>query len=220
MSQSVALTTQDREPVVSRWLYRLFKWSTIMPTYWTYFRGRRHGLDRVPMKGRLLVVCNHASDLDPFIVGSCVGRPVAFMAKQELFEVPGLSQFISMYGAYPVNRGAGDRAAMKAAIKAVESGWATGLFIEGTRTTDGRIHDPKLGAAWIAAHTQATILPVCLWGSHEIWPTGGSKMPHSTPLTFRVGAPIPPPSSTKRAALEAVTQECAEVINALHDLGR
>jgi 1-acyl-sn-glycerol-3-phosphate acyltransferase len=220
-SAVVATNRRDREPAISLWLYRMFKWPIIMPIYSTYFRGRRHGLKQVPQKGRLLVVCNHASDLDPFIVGSCLDRPVSFMAKQELFEVPGLKQFITLYGAYPVKRGAGDRAAMRAAINAVETGWATGVFLDGTRTADGRIHDPKLGAAWISAHTQATILPVCLWGSHGIWPKGSSaKLPASVPLTFRVGTMIPPPATTKRHDLEAVTQQCAEAINGLHDLGR
>jgi 1-acyl-sn-glycerol-3-phosphate acyltransferase len=219
MTSQIELPDQpDREPFVSLMLYYLFKWSFVSPMLHTYFRGRIYGAENVPMKGRLLVVSNHASDFDPPIVSNCVGRPVAFMAKQELFEVPVLKQAIQLYGAYPVKRGAADRSALKAAMASIENGWATGVFLDGTRTPDGRINDPKQGAAWLAAQTQAQILPVCLWGSHEIFSQG--KNPRSVPLTIRIAPPLAPPPSTDRAALNAVTQKCAEIINGMHDLGR
>jgi 1-acyl-sn-glycerol-3-phosphate acyltransferase len=217
MSQLVKTT--DREPLISLMLYHLFKWSIVSPVFHTYFRGKIHGAHHVPNKGRLLVVSNHASDFDPPIVSNCVGRPVAFMAKEELFRVPVLKQAITAYGAYPVKRGSADRSAMKSAVASLEQGWATGLFLDGTRTRDGRIHDPKIGAAWIAAKTQSLILPVSLWGSHQIFQKGSSR-PRSVPLTVRIGAPIAPPSSTDRAELDRVTQECAKIINELHNLGR
>ncbi len=213
------MPTPEREPLISLWLYYLFKWVIISPTLHVYFRGRIYGAEQVPKTGRLLVVSNHASDFDPPILSTCVRRPVAYMAKEELFQVPVLKQAIRIYGAYPVKRGSGDRSAMRAAIAAIDAGWATGIFLEGTRTPDGRIHDPQLGAAWIAAKTQSPILPVCLWGTHSILPKG-STLPRSVPLTIRIGELIPPPASSDRAELEAVTQRCATTINALHDLGR
>jgi 1-acyl-sn-glycerol-3-phosphate acyltransferase len=208
----------EREPFASLVLYHLFKWSVVSPVLHTYFRGRIYGADNVPQRGRLLVVSNHASDFDPPIVSNCVGRPVAFMAKEQLFRVPLLKQAIQLYGAYPVKRGAADRSALKAAMTSVEQGWATGVFLDGTRTLDGLIHNPKHGAAWLAAKTQAPLLPVCLWGSHAIFSQG--KCPRSVALTIRIAPPIAPPTSTKRADLEAVTQACANVINQLHALGR
>ena len=213
------METPEREPLVSLWLYYLFKWMIISPTLHVYFRGRIHGAERVPAKGRLLVVSNHASDFDPPILSACVRRPVAYMAKEELFQVPGLKQAIRLYGAYPVKRGAADRTAMRAAIASIDAGWATGIFLEGTRTADGRIHEPKLGAAWIAAKTQSPILPVCLWGTQGILQKG-SALPRPVPLTIRIGELMPPPVSSDRAELEAVTQRCAAAINGLHDLGR
>ncbi|NEQ86234.1 MAG: 1-acyl-sn-glycerol-3-phosphate acyltransferase, partial [Moorea sp. SIO2I5] len=79
--------------------------------------------------------------------------------------------------------------------------------------------NPKLGAAWIAAQAQAPLLPVTLWGSQAIVKKG-SLMPRSVPLTVRIGELIAPPSSSNREELQAVTQQCAAAINALHDLGR
>jgi 1-acyl-sn-glycerol-3-phosphate acyltransferase len=184
-----------------------------------YFRGRVYGRENVPQQGRLLVVSNHASDFDPPLLSCAVGRPVAYMAKEELFRVPILKQAIQAYGAYPVKRGTADRAAMKAAIASVQSGWATGVFLDGTRTPNGRIQDAKIGAAWIAAKTHSPILPVSLWGTHSIFKKG-SVVPRPVPLTIRIGEVIPAPTSSDRAELEAMTQRCADAIHALHDLGR
>jgi 1-acyl-sn-glycerol-3-phosphate acyltransferase len=213
------MTRPPREPLASLALYHMFKWSVVSPLLHTYFRGRIYNADRAPRSGKLLVVSNHASDFDPLLVANCINRPIAFMAKEELFQVPVLKHAMSLYGAYPVRRGSADRTAMKSAITALEAGWATGVFLDGTRTNDGRIHSPKLGAAWIAAQTQTPILPVCLWGNDSIF-RKGSPLPRSVPLTIRMGELILPPERTDRSLLEATTQQCAAVINGLHDQGR
>ncbi|NJK39523.1 MAG: 1-acyl-sn-glycerol-3-phosphate acyltransferase [Oscillatoriales cyanobacterium RM2_1_1] len=211
--------SRSREPLPSLVLYRLFKWSVVNPTFQIYFRGRIYGAEQVPQQGPVVVVSNHASDFDPPILSNCMGRPVAFMAKEELFEVPVLKQAIQLYGAYPVKRGAPDRSAIRAALASLDQGWATGVFLEGTRTPDGRITDPKLGAALVAAKAQAPLLPVSLWGTQAIWQQG-TVLPRSVPLTIRIGQVINPPDSTDRDELTALTQKCAAEINAMHDLGR
>jgi 1-acyl-sn-glycerol-3-phosphate acyltransferase len=118
-----------------------------------------------------------------------------------------------------VSRGAADRSAIRSALQYLENGWATGVFLEGTRTPDGRITDPKLGAALIAAKAKAPLLPVSLWGTHKIFKKG-SAIPLPVPITVRIGEVIAAPSSTNRDELQAVTQQCATAIKALHDLGR
>ncbi len=208
-----------REPFPSLVLYHFFKWSVVSPMLHTYFRGRIYNAERVPQQGPLVVVSNHASDFDPPLLSNCMRRPVAFMAKEELFQVPILKQAIELYGAYPVKRGAVDRSAMRAAIHSLEQGWATGVFLEGTRTPDGRIHQPKLGAALIAAKAKAPLLPVCLWGTDKIVQKG-SYLPKPVAVTVRIGELIDPPNSSDRQELEALTQRCAAEINAMHDLGR
>ncbi len=210
---------RDREPFVSLAFYHLFKWSIVSPMLHLYFQGRIYGADRVPTQGPLIVVSNHASDFDPPILSCCVGRPVAFMAKESLFRVPGLSQAIQLYGAYPVRRGASDRKALQLAMGYLEAGWAAGIFLGGTRTPDARIDDPKQGAAWIAAMLQVPLLPVSLYGTERIL-TRGTSLPSRVPVTVRIGEPIAPPASTDRSLLMATTANCRDVIHQLHDLGR
>lgn len=84
---------------------------------------------------------------------------------------------------------------------------------------DGKITEPKLGAALIAARAKAPLLPISLWGTEKILPKG-SSLPHPVPVTIRIGTVIPAPLSTNRADLEITTQECANVINELHSQGR
>ena len=200
-------------------LYHAFKWSVVSPVLHVYLRGRVYGAEQVPQEGPLVVVSNHASDFDPPILSCCMGRPVAFMAKEELFRIPVLKQGIELYGAYPVKRGAADRSAIRSALNCLLEGWAVGLFLQGTRTADARIPEPKLGAALIAAKAKAPLLPVSLWGTERIFKKG-SPVPRPVPVTVRIGQVIDAPSSTDREELQAVTHKCATAIHALHDLGR
>lgn len=209
-------STQQREPFTNLILYHLFKWSVVSPVFNFYFRGKLYGRENVPQKGAIVVVSNHASLLDPPLLSCCVGRPVAYMAKEELFEVPILKQAISLYGAYPVKRNTADRSAIRATLEVLKQGWAAGIFLQGSRTVDGRITQPKLGAAMIAAKAQVPILPVSLWGTEKI-PQKGTPFP---PITARIGTPLDPPVSSKREVLQSVTQKCADMINTMHASGR
>jgi len=194
---------KNREPVASLTLYHLLKWSVVSPVLHTYFRAKIYGAKKVPMTGGLIAVSNHASYFDPPILSNCVGRPVAFMAKEELFKIPVFKS---------------DRTALRATATAIESGWVAAVFLQGTRAEDARITNPKRGAAWIAAQAQVPLLPISLWGTEKI--LQGSAFPRPVPITVRIGDVIAPPASTNKDDLQLTTKECARVINSLHDLGR
>ena len=197
--------------------YRLVSALLVFPLFRGLFRGSTRGLEHVPMDGPLVVASNHGSHLDPPLLGHALGRPVAFMAKAELFAVPLLGAVIRACGAYPVRRGASDREAIRTATAKLEEGWATGVFLDGTRQANGRVNNPLPGAALLAARSGAPLLPVAIVNSHRAL-SSGRLWPRLVPLQLRVGAPIPPPASRRRPDLDATTALLQERINALLDL--
>jgi len=199
--------------------YRLVSGLLVFPLFRGLFRGSTQGGEQVPMQGPLVVVANHGSHLDPPLLGHALGRPVAFMAKAELFAVPLLGRLIRDCGAYPVRRGASDREAIRTATARLEEGWATGVFLDGTRQKDGRVNNPLPGAALLAARTGAPLLPVAILNSHRAL-GGGQRWPRLVPIQLRVGEPLPAPTSRRRADLDATTAELQRRINALLDQGR
>ena len=197
--------------------YRLVSGLLVFPLFRVLFRGSTQGLEHVPMEGPLVVASNHGSHLDPPLLGHALGRPVAFMAKAELFAIPLLGAVIRACGAYPVRRGASDREAIRTATAKLEQGWATGVFLDGTRQANGRVNNPLPGAALLAARSGAPLLPVAIVNSHRALGSG-RIWPRLVPLQLRVGAPIPPPASRRRPDLDVTTALLKERINDLLEL--
>ncbi len=199
-------------------VYACVSYILVFPIFRFLFKGRTIGIENLPKTGGVVVVSNHGSHLDPPILGHALGRPVAFMAKSELFSVPILSFIISACGAYPVNRGAGDREALRTASNRLIEGWATGVFLDGTRQENGRVNDPKAGAALLAARTGSPILPVAIVNSHRAFPKG-SLLPRFVSIHLKVGELIQPPSTRKREDLTSTTKEIQLAINSMLDKG-
>ncbi|MCL2096429.1 MAG: 1-acyl-sn-glycerol-3-phosphate acyltransferase, partial [Oscillospiraceae bacterium] len=109
------------------------------------------------------VACiNHSSNWDPILIGACMRRPLRYMAKAELFKIPGLSFLVKLFGAYPVHREAADVASVKTTISILENGEVVGMYPQGTRAKG--IHPenvtPKSGVAMVAFKAKTGILPV------------------------------------------------------------
>jgi len=199
-------------------VYGCVSYLFVFPIFRFLFRGQTTGISNLPKTGGVVVVSNHGSHLDPPILGHALGRPVAFMAKTELFKVPILSSIISACGAYPVKRGAGDREALRTASNRLIEGWATGVFLDGTRQENGRVNDPKAGAALLAARTGCSILPVAIVNSHRAFPKG-SFLPRLVSIHLKVGELIQPPPTRKREDLTLKTKEIQLAINSMLDKG-
>jgi 1-acyl-sn-glycerol-3-phosphate acyltransferase len=212
---SAVVTTVTPKPSL---MYQLVSYLLVFPVFRGLLRGRTSGNDLVPLQGPLVVVANHGSHLDPPFLGHALGRPVAFMAKAELFRIPILGDIIRACGAYPVKRGASDREAIRTATARLGEGWAIGVFLDGTRQMDGRVNQPRPGAALLAARSGAPLLPVAIINSHRALGTGRG-WPRLVPVVLRIGEPIPAPTSRKKPELEATTHELQRRINALIDQG-
>ena len=117
-----------------------------------------------------------------------------------------------------MRRGASDREAIRTATARLEQGWATGVFLDGTRQANGRVNEPMPGAALLAARSGAPLLPVAILNSHRAWGPGQRRL-RTVPILLRIGTPIPAPASRRKPDLEATTLELQERINGLLDQG-
>ena len=217
VNEGVEAINKDRPR--QSFVYGCVSYLFVFPIFRFLFRGKTIGISNLPKTGGVVVVSNHGSHLDPTILGHALGRPVAFMAKSELFRIPILASIISACGAYPVKRGAGDREALRTASNRLNEGWATGVFLDGTRQENGRVNDPKAGAALLAGRTGCPILPVAIVNSHRAFPKG-SILPRFVSIHLRVGELIQPPKTRKREDLTSTTKEIQISINSMLDKGQ
>lgn len=131
------------------------------------FRWQVIGREHIPKEGPVILCANHISLWDPPLLGSGIERMVNFMAKEELFRIPVLSFLITKFGAFPVKRGAGDRAAIRATLKLLEDGEILGIFPEGTRSKTGELGEGMHGVALFALKSQAQVIPVAIVGPYR-----------------------------------------------------
>jgi glycerol-3-phosphate dehydrogenase (NAD(P)+) len=169
-------------PVVY-WIVR----AAFVPFFLVYFRMQRIGREHLPRSGPLLLASNHRSFLDPFVIGTLVRRPVYYMAKRELFEKRWQAWVLNALGAFPVDRGAGDRDAMQTAREILARGDCVVVFPEGTRVRPGPLGDPRRGIGRLALETGAPIAPVAVIGSDAVR-RGWRIRPRKVRL--RVGRPL------------------------------
>ena len=127
-----------------------------------------NGSERVPRKGGVIIACNHISDMDPPVLGFAVPRPLAFMAKIELFKYRFADFFLGKLNAFPVNRSGIDTKALRTAIDYLKRGEAVIIYPEGTRSNDGRLLPAKPGISLIAAASGAPVLPAFIWGTDHV----------------------------------------------------
>lgn len=155
-----------------------------------YFRLSIRGYWNIPKSGPVIVVANHSSHLDPPLIGGTLPRRMIFLAKAELFEGAVLGRAITWLGAFPIKRGGGDRAAIRAAVEVLRKGNALLMFPEGNRSLDGELREAKTGVAMLLQQVpEATIVPVRIEGTFEAMPPrGGFPRPRKVRLT--VGKPF------------------------------
>jgi 1-acyl-sn-glycerol-3-phosphate acyltransferase len=134
-----------------------------------FHRFQVYGAHHLPKNGPVIVVSNHANFIDPIVVGcSLRQRQVCFMAKEELFRIPFFGQIIKKLGAFPVRRGKGDRSAFRTAFEILKQKKVLGMFPEGTRYKDGKIHSIRQGATLLAAESGAKVLPMIIRGTNNL----------------------------------------------------
>lgn len=143
-------------------LYRIFKPLARLYFFLTH-PMKVYGRENLKYTGKMILICNHLGNHDGFVVHFLVkGRP-RFMAKKELFNNRFFAAVIRDFGAFPVERGAADRAAITTAVELLKEGGTLAMFPEGTRNrADESIQPFMNGAAMVALRAGAPVLPICM----------------------------------------------------------
>ena len=199
-------------------LHTLFYWLNA----WTYVRPIMvlvtsrdiRGLERVPKKGAVILTSNHFSSGDPPMICGVIPRRIVWLAKQELFDAPGVGLLYKMGGFIPVRRFEADIRALRRCQEALRRGHMLGMFPEGTRS-GGRLGRGEPGTALIALRSRAPILPMAIWGTEHV------KLPRSlfgrTRVHIRVGEPFSLPREGK-VTKQHIAQGTDEIMRRIAEL--
>jgi 1-acyl-sn-glycerol-3-phosphate acyltransferase len=153
----------------------------LVPAFALVHRMRRTGAEHIPRSGPVLFVSNHISVWDPPMVGTALRpRHLHYMAKRELFRNRLISWAMRNVGAFPVERGGADRAAIRTSRAILAGGHALLMFPEGTRSVDGLPGRAWPGAGSLALEPDVVVVPVAIWGSQRRF----------GPVRVCIGAPL------------------------------
>ncbi len=151
---------------------------------------RIEGLENIPSEGPVILVANHISYLDPPLMGAAVERPVYFMAKAELFRNRLIAKILHRFNAFPVERGAADRKAIRRSLEVLSEGNVLVMFPEGTRSRTGELLPGQSGVAMLALRSRATVIPAGISGTskedRKLHPPTGRPI-----IALHFGPPVP-----------------------------
>jgi len=169
-----------------------FVWHSCHSIFDLLFQTEVAGLDNVPLQGPFILASNHASFLDPPIIGSYMPRELTYFARKTLFKGP-LGNLIKNLNAIPIDRdGDSDLAAFRNVFNALKQGGALLVFPEGTRSQDGNFGEVRSGVGMIACRAQVPVLPVRVFGSYDVWSRHDRYPRLGHALAIRVGPCLQP----------------------------
>jgi glycerol-3-phosphate dehydrogenase (NAD(P)+) len=199
-----ALHRRARERGVNPILYWLVR-AILQPAFHVYFRLSRVGREHVPQTGPVIFAANHRSFLDPFVIATMARRPLYYVAKKELFRNRLQGWLLNSLGAFPVDRGNGDRDTIETATAILARGDAVLIFPEGTRVRPGPPGRPKRGVGRLALETGAPVVPIAVIGTTDVR-RGWRIRPRK--IRIRAGRPLtfPRVADPSRELAAAVTE--------------
>jgi len=194
-------------------------WFFFRTVYKTYFRAEWFNAERVPKSGPVILACNHASILDPPLVGTGLERGISYLARESLFRFWGVGWVLRNWDAVPVDREGGGARGLKAILDRLLSGGGIILFPEGTRTLDGKLQPARSGIGLTVIKSNAPVVPVRVFGTFEAF---GKEVPIPRPqkIMAKYGKPLNfdalrvEAKSCSKPRLKEIYQEIADQIMA------
>jgi len=175
-------------------MYWVFK-AILKPLLRALYGIKVEGIENVPKKGAAILAANHVSFLDSFFIPLVVRfRRVTYLAKADYFKTWKTSWFFKMAGQIPIEREGGEKSetALNTALKVLKEGNLLGIYPEGTRSPNGKLHRGRTGVARLALAADVPILPVGLVGTEDVMPKE-AKMPRlfgRPKVVVKIGRPL------------------------------
>jgi len=175
------------------------------------------GRENIPREGGVMVCANHISYADPPVLGAASRRPLHYMAKIELFQIPVLGKLIEWVGAFPVQQRTADRAALKKAIEYLEKGEVVGMFPEGQRIYGGQLGEPLPGVGMIVLRAKAPVIPAALINTDKFLPPH-KLLPKFSRVKVVFGEPVKLDDLYDLSGREAVEEVGKRIMAAIGEL--
>jgi 1-acyl-sn-glycerol-3-phosphate acyltransferase len=166
-----------------------FSWRFMRGVFRVGFDWNVYHPERAPLSGPVILASNHASFLDPPLVGCGVDRAINFLARDTLFAVPVVGAAIRALNSVPVDRDGGGGAGLKSILDRLEKGGGILLFPEGTRTADGEPQPARAGIGLTVIKSTAPVIPVRVFGTYEVWGRR-RRWPKLGKLAVKYGHPL------------------------------
>lgn len=164
-------------------------WRFFRTVFATYFRWRVYNPERVPLTGPVILAPNHASYIDPPLVGAGVRRQINFLARDTIFKVPVLASILRSWEVVPVDRDGGTGRGLKMILDRLSRGGAIIVFPEGTRSRHGALNPARSGIGLTVIKSTAPVVPVRVFGTYAAY--GAHKLlPRPFRLQVKYGQPM------------------------------
>src|SRR3954454_12693596 len=164
-------------------------WCIFRFLYTFYFGWRVYNAERVPLKGPVILASNHASILDPPLIGAGIRRGINYLARETLFEKPIVGWVLRKWNSVPVDRDGGGAAGLRAILDRLLAGGGIILFPEGTRTADGKLQPARSGIGLTVIKSAAPVVPVRVFGTYAAFGRQ-YRFPRPKRVSVKYGKPM------------------------------